>query len=557
MTPLVTRSRSAGRPTHALGGGARLVLGVIGLVVVLAALTAIRSVGDGHRAPGGIAGASGSQAASGGVAGASGAIGSGAIASGGPVEVDRFLVASAPAPPLTLIDQDDRPFDLASIRGTPVLVFFGYTHCPDVCPATVGTVGLAMEAFGEPVRAVFVSVDPERDTPPWLHEYVRYLPTGFSAVTGSSDRIAAVATAWGVRYAKVETGTPGEYSMSHTADVTLVDAAGAIRARFPFGTNAESMTATLRAVAASTAEPSGTAGPSATPSPSSGGPSASPSAASASPAGGLEVTVGSSSIWAGPAGPIILNLSSGGARIDDPGLVASVQLATLDGAAVGPPVTTTAVRPPGETRVLYVASPAIPSPGWWRLTVTIERDGDRLSASADIAVLDPGASAAIGGPAPTAHTPTLDDVGGIARAVTTDPAPDLRLSRTSTTDALAAHQPFVLVIDSWRFKVTSACGRALVMARYLVDRWTSTAFIHLEPLAYDVVTDTAVLRGSLADPTLTEPAAAWGLGGAPWGATSMPWVFVVDGNGIVRAKAEGVMGTDDVDVILALIAAGH
>ncbi|HEX6986984.1 MAG TPA: hypothetical protein VF170_16520, partial [Planctomycetaceae bacterium] len=59
------------------------------------------------------------------------------------------------------------------------------------------------------------------------------------------------------------------------------------------------------------------------------------------------------------------------------------------------------------------------------------------------------------------------------------------------------------------------------------------------------------------DPTLTDAAAAWGLAGAPWGPRSMPWVFVVDGDGIVRAKAEGVMGSDDVDVILALIAAGH
>ena len=145
----------------------------------------------------------------------------------------------------------------------------------------------------------------------------------------------------------------------------------------------------------------------------------------------------------------------------------------------------------------------------------------------------------------------------MASAVTTDPAPDLRLSRTSTVDALAAHQPFVLVADSAKFKVTSACGRALVMARYLVDRWPDDAFIHVEPLRYDVVTDTPVLVGSLASPTLTDAAAAWGLAGSPWGATSMPWIFIVDGHGIVRAKAEGVFGTDDVDVILALIAAGH
>jgi hypothetical protein len=237
--------------------------------------------------------------------------------------------------------------------------------------------------------------------------------------------------------------------------------------------------------------------------------------------------------------------------------VATVQLASIDGAPVGPAVTAIAVRPAGETRVLYVASPAIPTPGWWRLTVTTTRSGFTLTGSTDVAVLDPGTTAAIGAAAPTVHTPTIDDVGGNVKAVTTDPAPDLRLSRTSTTDALGAHQPFVLVVDSWKFRVTSACGKALVMARYLADRWPADAFIHLEPLRYDVITDTPVLEGSLSDPTLTDAAAGWGLAGDPWGPTAMPWVFLVDGNGIVRAKAEGVMGSDDVDVILALIAAGH
>ena len=94
------------------------------------------------------------------------------------------------------------------------------------------------------------------------------------------------------------------------------------------------------------------------------------------------------------------------------------------------------------------------------------------------------------------------------------------------------------------------------MARYLLDRWRDVAFIHLEPYRYSVVADTPVLDGSLQTPILTDPAAAWGVGGDPWGPRSMPWVFVVDGDGTVRAKYQGVMGTDDVDVILALISQG-
>jgi len=182
--------------------------------------------------------------------------------------------------------------------------------------------------------------------------------------------------------------------------------------------------------------------------------------------------------------------------------------------------------------------------------------GEVRVGTAAVSALDPGTTAPLGARAPGIRTPTLADVGGVVRALTTDPAPDLRMSRRSTVDALAAGQPFVLVVDSVRFKVSPACGRAVVMARYLLDRWRDVAFIHHEPYRYSVVADTPVLDGTLEAPTLTDPAIAWGVGGDPWGAASMPWVFVVDGEGLVRAKYQGVMGSDDVDVVLALIAQG-
>jgi hypothetical protein len=176
------------------------------------------------------------------------------------------------------------------------------------------------------------------------------------------------------------------------------------------------------------------------------------------------------------------------------------------------------------------------------------------TASASLPTIDPGMTAPLGAAAPAVRTPTLDDVGGDATAITTDPAPDLRLSRTSTVDALAAGTPFVLVLDSNRFRTTNECGQALVLARFLLDRWPGIPIIHLEPFAYDVVSDTPVLRGSLSNPTLVPAAAAWGIGPAPWVGTSMPWVFVVDGDGIVRAKYQGIIGSSDIDVMLALIA---
>ncbi len=461
------------------------------------------------------------------------------------------------APPIELTDPDESPFTLTSLRGEPVLVFFGYTHCPDVCPATVGTVGLAMEAFGSNVRAVYVSVDPERDTPVWLKEYVRFLPAGFVAVTGKGAQIRATADAWDVRYAKVEAEVPGAYSMAHTADVYLVDPDGMLRAHFPFGTSSEAMAETLRTVvesAALTPPSSPTAAPS-TPAPTV-------STVPARPTAVLDVEVISSSVWAGGETPLILALSVDGQPLDDAPRPPEVQLVTPDGTRIGGPAAAIPVRPTGVTAVSYVATLDIPTPGSWRIEVTAS-SGDASAVESPTAVgyatvdaLDPGATAGLGTAAPTIATPTLGDVGGVARAVTTDPAPDLRLSQRSTADALAAHQSFVLVVDSARFQTTQACGRAIVMARHLVDRWQDVAFIHLEPFRYSVVADTAVLEGTIDRPFLTQPTLAWGIGGEPWPAVSMPWIFVVDGDGVVRAKYQGVMGTSDVDVMLALIAQG-
>ena len=85
---------------------------------------------------------------------------------------------------------------------------------------------------------MFVTVDPERDTTSWLADYSRYTPRGFAFVTGSDQQISQTAAAWNVRYARVDTTTPGEYEMTHTADVYAIDAAGTLRAHFPFGTDA-------------------------------------------------------------------------------------------------------------------------------------------------------------------------------------------------------------------------------------------------------------------------------------------------------------------------------
>lgn len=148
-----------------------------------------------------------------------------------------------------LLLPDRSTFDITALEGEPTLVFFGYTHCPDVCPATMG------ELFGvfeeEPnAQAVFVSVDPERDTPEFLEEWTKYLPQNLHAVTGSPGAIRRAADDWGVKYARVETTSTAGYTMSHTADLYLLDEAGQLLVTYPFGTTSAEIVEDLRALAA-------------------------------------------------------------------------------------------------------------------------------------------------------------------------------------------------------------------------------------------------------------------------------------------------------------------
>jgi protein SCO1/2 len=153
------------------------------------------------------------------------------------------------APPLDLVDHLGQPFDLDSLRGVPVLVYFGYTHCPDVCPATIGTLNEVIAAFDAPVRAVFVTVDPERDTIEFMGSYIRYFSEEYTGLTGTPGEIRAAADGYGVTYARVDTGSAGGYAMAHTAELYLIDAAGRLRAHYPFGVAAADVVRDLTTLA--------------------------------------------------------------------------------------------------------------------------------------------------------------------------------------------------------------------------------------------------------------------------------------------------------------------
>ncbi|MDQ2778089.1 MAG: SCO family protein [Pseudomonadota bacterium] len=142
---------------------------------------------------------------------------------------------------LSLPDVDGKIRTLADWKGKVVVVFFGYTQCPDVCPTTLLELAQARKALGadgDRVQVVFVTVDPERDTPAILKAYVANFGADFVALRGTPAETAATAKAFKVFYAKVPGESPGSYSMDHTAGSYVFDTQGRIRLFTRYGTGA-------------------------------------------------------------------------------------------------------------------------------------------------------------------------------------------------------------------------------------------------------------------------------------------------------------------------------
>ena len=143
-------------------------------------------------------------------------------------------VASAIGGPFKLIDQNGKPITDQHFKGRPFLVFFGYTHCPDVCPATLFEVSEVLHALGadaDRAAALFITVDPERDTPAAIKDYLSSFDPHLRGATGDAAAIAAVEKAYRVYAKKVPTDN-NDYSMDHTALVYLMDKQGRFVAPF-------------------------------------------------------------------------------------------------------------------------------------------------------------------------------------------------------------------------------------------------------------------------------------------------------------------------------------
>ena len=156
--------------------------------------------------------------------------------------------AAAIGGPFHLIDQDGRAVSDQDFRGKPLLVFFGYTHCPDVCPTTLFDVSEVMRRLGpeaDRAAALFITVDPQRDTPATLKDYLSSFDPHLRGLTGSTDATAAVAKAYRVYYKKVPT-EGDDYTMDHTAIVYLMDKDGHFVAPISLRRNPEAAADDLR-----------------------------------------------------------------------------------------------------------------------------------------------------------------------------------------------------------------------------------------------------------------------------------------------------------------------
>ena len=134
--------------------------------------------------------------------------------------------------------------------GRWMLVFFGFTNCPDVCPTTLSEVAAVMEGLGDEaamVQPIFITIDPERDTPTALAEYVPMFDAGIIGLTGTPEQIAATSETFPIFFERIEEATaPGGYTMGHTSHLFLFDPRAGFANSWPYGTPAEEILADLR-----------------------------------------------------------------------------------------------------------------------------------------------------------------------------------------------------------------------------------------------------------------------------------------------------------------------
>ena len=157
-----------------------------------------------------------------------------------------------PAPEIELTGANGNRLRLSEMRGNTVLLFFGYTSCPDVCPTTMAELKQALQKLGEDdakrVQVLFVTVDPERDTPERVQEYVDHFNSNFIGLSGTESELADVWKDYGVFRESVEGTSAAGYLVNHTARITLIDKDGNLRLSYAFNTPVDSIVHDLKLI---------------------------------------------------------------------------------------------------------------------------------------------------------------------------------------------------------------------------------------------------------------------------------------------------------------------
>ena len=176
------------------------------------------------------------------------AVGIAGCDSGAPKFNNADITGAEYARDFALTDHNGKPRTLADFRGKVVTVFFGYTHCPDVCPTTLSEMKLVLKELGADasrVQVLFVTVDPERDTPEILRQYVPSFDPGFLGLYGDVKTTGEVARSFKVFFQKVPGAKPDTYTMDHTAGSYVFDPQGRLRLFVRHG-NLQPLVADLR-----------------------------------------------------------------------------------------------------------------------------------------------------------------------------------------------------------------------------------------------------------------------------------------------------------------------
>lgn len=160
-----------------------------------------------------------------------------------------ILQAPEQAPEFSLTDYTGTPTTLKRFDGKIVILYFGYTNCPDVCPASLGVLSQALKLLGkkaDKVQVLFITVDPARDTAERLVTYLTHFNPNFIGLTGSLEEIAQVAALYGVYFEAQPSESEGIYWMDHTASTMVIDEEGRLKLVWPFGVTAEDVASDLR-----------------------------------------------------------------------------------------------------------------------------------------------------------------------------------------------------------------------------------------------------------------------------------------------------------------------